>query len=73
VLDAELRRHAPGDHVPLTVLPRGSSSRRTAEIALADDPRVVIVPVETNGGALSPEQREFRRAWLTSRVQRADP
>ena len=34
---------------------------------LEEDPRLEIVPVEQTGGTLTPEQKQFRDAWLGSK------
>jgi hypothetical protein len=36
----------------------------TAAIALAEDPHVEIVPVESGAGSLTDAQKAFRREWL---------
>jgi predicted metalloprotease with PDZ domain len=63
---AVLRRHKPGDRVPVTFVDRSGSSR-SATIVLAADPHVEVVPAETAGGTLTPAQRSFRDGWLNPR------
>jgi hypothetical protein len=63
---AVLRRHKPGDRVPVTFVDRSGSSR-SASIVLAADPHVEVVPAETAGGTLTPAQRSFRDGWLNPR------
>ena len=54
-------RSAPGDEVALVFERRGQPV--ASMLRLVPDPRVEIVDV---GQALTPEQRRFRNAWLTS-------
>ena len=68
VLAREIQRRAPGDHLPLGVLTRGETTPRTADVTLVEDARVEIVPVESLGEALTPDQRRFRESWLATRV-----
>jgi predicted metalloprotease with PDZ domain len=56
----------PGTRLAATVLRRGRA--RTIEIALAADPGQELVTIEQSGGTLTPEQRQFRDAWLRSRA-----
>jgi predicted metalloprotease with PDZ domain len=60
--------HRPGDSV--AVVFEGHGERRTVNMALAGNPRLEAVPVETTGGTLSEAQRNFREAWLRSGVVR---
>jgi predicted metalloprotease with PDZ domain len=62
-LAAVVQRHKPGDRIQVEFVDR-TSPARTATVVLAEDPREEIVPVESAGGALTAEQREFRAAWL---------
>ncbi len=66
-LRALIASHAPGDLVAITFEQRGR--RQTASVRLIVDPRVRAVPVESDGGTLTAEQRRFRGAWLASRAQ----
>jgi predicted metalloprotease with PDZ domain len=68
VLAREIQRSAPGDRLPLGVLTRGATTPRTADVTLVEDARVEIVPVESLGEALTPDQRRFRESWLATRV-----
>ena len=65
-VNAVLRRHKPGDRVEMVFIDRGGAPR-TASIALGEDPRREVVPVEAAGGALTSAQRSFRDAWLGSK------
>ena len=60
---AILRRHRPGDTLPVEFVDRSGGSR-TGSIVVGEDPRVDVVPVEAAGGRVTAEQRAFRRAWL---------
>ncbi len=57
----------PGARVTATV--RRHGRERTVDIALVADPRQEFVPVEQTGGTLTPAQKQFRDAWLGSRVR----
>ena len=41
-----------------------------ATLALEEDPRIEVVPVEKTGGTLTDEQRRFRESWLGSLQKR---
>jgi predicted metalloprotease with PDZ domain len=60
---AILRRHRPGDVLPVEFADR-SGGTRTRTIILGEDPRVDVLPVEAAGGRVTAEQRDFRRSWL---------
>jgi predicted metalloprotease with PDZ domain len=60
-----LARHRPGAAIPIRFVRRGGE-RVDGTIALDEDPRVEIVPVESAGGTLSAEQKRFRDAWLNA-------
>jgi predicted metalloprotease with PDZ domain len=62
-LSAVLRQHKPGDSVSIVFTDR-TGKATTAAIALAEDPHVEIVPVESETGSLSDAQKAFRRQWL---------
>jgi predicted metalloprotease with PDZ domain len=65
-LERLLRRHAPGDVLPLRFLRRGRLIE--TELTLGADPELELVAVEgVEGGALAAETRAFREAWLGSR------
>jgi predicted metalloprotease with PDZ domain len=61
-----LAESKPGEKIPITLVRRGKPG--TTHVTLAEDPTLEIVPVESTGMALSPEQRQFREAWLSSRI-----
>jgi predicted metalloprotease with PDZ domain len=67
-LESVLRRHKPGDTVPLRVVHRGGEAAN-ATITLEENRWMEIVPIEKSGGTLSPEQKQFRDAWLGSKVE----
>jgi predicted metalloprotease with PDZ domain len=71
VLERAIQRHAPGGRLTLLVLPRGTSAPRTVEATLIEDPLIDIVPAESLGEVLTPEQRAFRVSWLSTRVARS--
>ncbi len=62
-----LADHHAGDTVEIVFRRRGQEVRAMA--VLADSPELELVPVETMGGSLSSEQRQFREAWLASKVK----
>ncbi|MES1256151.1 MAG: M61 family peptidase, partial [Acidobacteriota bacterium] len=62
-VSAVLRRHKPGDRVPMVFARRGGAVV-TAAVTLVEDPRVEVVPVESAGGTLTTAQRAFRERWL---------
>lgn len=62
-----LQRHHPGNRVVL-VFNEPSGTSRTATIALVEDPRLEIVPIEASGGTLTPPQKAFRARWLGKQV-----
>ncbi|HEX8030079.1 MAG TPA: PDZ domain-containing protein [Vicinamibacterales bacterium] len=63
--DEAMGRHKPGDQVPLRFV-RRSGETVNATLALIEDPRVEVVPVEKTGGTLTDDQRRFRESWLNS-------
>ncbi len=65
-LEVVLRRHKPGDTVAMRVVRRGGEAVNTP-ITFEEYPRFEIVPIEKSGGTLSPEQKQFRDAWLGSK------
>jgi predicted metalloprotease with PDZ domain len=67
VLTSVLQRRRPGDAVALEAV-RRSGERFTGTLVLEADPRIEIVPVESAGGTLSEAQKQFRAAWLETRV-----
>jgi hypothetical protein len=46
---------------------RRDAQPATTAIAVAEDPALEAVPIESTGVALSAEQKAFREAWLSSR------
>ena len=54
----------PGDQVPVVFERRGQ--RVTGMLRLAESPQIEILPAENLGQTLTPEQRAFREAWLSS-------
>ena len=66
-MDEVLRKHKPGDQIPLRFV-RRSGEAVDATLTLEKNSRVSIVPVEQSGGMLTPEQKRFRDEWLGSRV-----
>jgi predicted metalloprotease with PDZ domain len=67
-LNVVLRRHRPGDRVPVTFVDRTGRSK-SATVTLAEDPHVEVVPAEAAGVNLTPQQRAFRDRWLGAKVQ----
>ena len=65
--DQVLARHKPGDQVPLRYVRRSGETVNTT-LTFEEDPRIEIVTVESTGGALTAEQKQFRDRWLGSRV-----
>ena len=69
VADVERLIHAgkPGDVVPVVFERRGQ--RINAMLQLVQDPLIEIVRAEDIGRPLTPSQRQFRQAWLSSRAR----
>ena len=65
-LDQLLRRHKPGDQVPIRFVRRGGETLN-GTLVLEEDSRFEIVPVEQDGGTLTDAQKQFRDLWLSSR------
>ena len=63
-----LKRHKPGDSVPIRFV-RRSGEAVNATIVFEADSRVDIVPVERAGGTLTAAQQQFRDNWLGSRAR----
>jgi predicted metalloprotease with PDZ domain len=61
----ELARRKPGDKVTVAFERRGRPV--TAALALIEEERLEIVPIEETGGSLGPRARAFREAWLGGR------
>jgi hypothetical protein len=69
-LNAVLATHKPGDQVALRFVRRSGETVNTT-LTLEEDPEFELVAVEQAGGTLRPEQKQFRDAWLASKVQGA--
>ncbi len=67
-LNQLLAKHKPGDQVSLRFV-RRSGETVNATVMLEEDPQLELVAVEQTGGTLRPEQKQFRDAWLSSRVR----
>jgi predicted metalloprotease with PDZ domain len=65
-LEELLRRHKPGDQVPIRFVRRGGETLNGI-LVLEEDQAFEIVPVEQNGGTLTDAQKQFRDQWLGSR------
>jgi len=65
-VSAVLRRHRPGDRIPVVFIDRGGTTR-TSTVNLVEEQRLVLEPVEAGGGVLTPAQRTFREGWLGPR------
>ena len=69
IYEQTLAKLKPGARVPLRFV-RRSGEIVNATLELAEDPRIVVVPIERNGGTLSDEQKRFRDSWLGSLQKR---
>jgi predicted metalloprotease with PDZ domain len=58
-----LGRHRPGDVVVVRFVDRAGVSK-TGRVTLGEDPRLDLIPIESTGGTLTPEQKRFRESWL---------
>ena len=58
-----LRRHRPDDTISVTYVDRTGGERKT-QVILREDPQLELLPVESTGASLTPEQRKFRESWL---------
>ena len=65
-VNGAISRHRPGETVQVQYVDRTGMSK-TVPVTLVEDDRLELVPVESTGRALSPEQRAFRAAWLGPR------
>lgn len=65
-LDEVLRKHKPGDHVPIRFVRRGGETLN-GTLVLEEDPRLEIVSIEQAGGTLTDAQKQFRVDWLGSK------
>jgi predicted metalloprotease with PDZ domain len=68
-IDDVLKRHKPGDSVPIRFV-RRSGEAVNATLVFEADAGIEIVPVERAGGSLTAAQRAFRDAWLGSQLRR---
>jgi predicted metalloprotease with PDZ domain len=62
-VEAAISRRRPGDTLSVIYADRSGTSRR-ATVKLAENPQLELVPVESTGGLLAPEQKLFRERWL---------
>jgi predicted metalloprotease with PDZ domain len=68
-----LAKHKPGDRATVRFV-RRSGERVDATLTFEEDPNIEIVPVEeVRGGQLTPQQKAFRDAWLSSRASGLKP
>ncbi len=66
VLSSVLKRHTPGDAVPVVFERR--RSRVTSTMTLAEDPTHELVAIENAGGKPGDAERAFRDTWLGSKA-----
>lgn len=59
--------HKPGDTVPIRYTSRGQEI--SGSITFGTEPRLTARPMEASGGTLTPAQRDFRAAWLSSKAR----
>jgi predicted metalloprotease with PDZ domain len=64
-LEEAIQRRRPGDRVRISIRRRGATQDLT--LAVAEDPRLQLVPVERTGRQLTAAERAFRSAWLASK------
>ena len=64
-LDDLVQRRRPGDKIRLSIRRRGVIEDLT--IAIEEDPRLQVVPVEATGKQPTPAERAFRTSWLGSK------
>jgi predicted metalloprotease with PDZ domain len=62
---AAVRAHKPGDRMNVEFNRHGIS--KTTTIALAEDPTMEVVTLESTGGTLSADQKAMRDGWLASK------
>jgi predicted metalloprotease with PDZ domain len=62
-ISAVLRQRRPGDRIPIVFADR-TGMVIDSTITLVEDDTLELVPVESAGGALTPEERAFRESWL---------
>ncbi len=61
---AAIRAHKPGESIPVEFTRHGTLVKTT--VALAEDPTVEVVTLESTGAALTADQKRMRDAWLAS-------
>jgi predicted metalloprotease with PDZ domain len=66
-LETALKDHKAGDQVEILFLRRGQQTHATATLANPDE--LELVPVESTGATLTPNQKQFREAWLNSKAK----
>ena len=66
-LSSVLAAHRPGDVIPVEYETRGGI-RRTARLALAEDPALEVVTYEAAGMPLTAQMRAFRQDWLGAKA-----
>lgn len=64
---AALAGHRAGEKVEVVSVRRGQQMRSL--VTLANPTDLELVPIESAGGSLSPEQQQFRIAWLGSKAK----
>jgi predicted metalloprotease with PDZ domain len=64
-LDDVVQRRRPGDEIRVSIRRRGVIEDLT--IAIEEDPRLQVVPVEATGSQATAGERAFRAAWLGSK------
>jgi len=62
---AAVRAHKPGDSMSVEFTRHGTTGKTV--IAVAQDPTVEVVGIESTGAALSADQKMMRDAWLESK------
>jgi predicted metalloprotease with PDZ domain len=65
-VEAAIRAASPGTTLNVTYLHRGLGQPKTAAVRVIADPRFEVVPAEQAAQTLTPAQRQFRDAWLSS-------
>ena len=68
-LQRAVQARKPGEAVPLQFVRRGQTVTGAAK--LIENPHREIVPMEEAGQSLTPAQRQFRDAWLSSAARNA--
>jgi predicted metalloprotease with PDZ domain len=61
-----LVRHKPGETIAIVFVDR-TGTAKTANVALAEDPHLEVVPAEKTGATPSAAEQQFRDRWLKSR------